>query len=283
MYNLTLRSPRSEFETATAKRPGRQLRYKRRRPLTQARLAPPARGLYRIFRHGRLVYVGESGNLRKRLMQHLWCLTHFKIVPAAYQFSYALMPRSTPKTRRGAERDVIKTHRSKLAHQRESEAITEDKINRLIICYDARWLFMGLLRMIQDYNKKIRLLRRLEKQKPRNQDRVYVDKILAQSRRKDVGEYLELLLSRVRSGYFLERGCTRKDLAKMTYITRKLRGPWRYHRKTERLRDKLVYWLRHSRGAYAKASCARLFGRKTCREVKRLIRDINRSGMAAKP
>ena len=54
-------------------------------------------------------------------MQHFWRLRHLQIVHAPYEFSYALMPRSTPDSRRRAERRDIDRHRRLLPQQREFE------------------------------------------------------------------------------------------------------------------------------------------------------------------
>jgi hypothetical protein len=106
----------------------RQLSFSPRQALAQAGQAPTASGQYRIFRNGGLIYVGESANLRTRLMQHLWCLTHLQIPVAPYQFSYALMSRSTPASRRRVERAAIERHRRRLPQQRELEAQFEQAL-----------------------------------------------------------------------------------------------------------------------------------------------------------
>lgn len=112
-------SPGSLAEQMAAAR--RQLSFAPRRALAQAGAAPPSRGQYRIFRNGALIYVGESANIRTRIMQHLWCLRHLQITDAPYQYSYALMPGSTPASRRRAERRGIDRHRRVLPQQREFE------------------------------------------------------------------------------------------------------------------------------------------------------------------
>ncbi|QDV36210.1 hypothetical protein [Tautonia plasticadhaerens] len=90
-------------------------------PLTRASQAPAARGVYRIYRAGILVYQGETADIRRRLLQHLLCLTHLRITPAPYTFRYGLMPRSTPRTRRIIERRAIENNRRLLPQQREWE------------------------------------------------------------------------------------------------------------------------------------------------------------------
>ena len=84
--------------------------------------APNVPGLYNIFRGGVLVYTGETQHLRTRLSQHQLCLTHLQIPTAPYTFNYALMPRSSRRSRRSAERRVIDANRPLLPQQREMES-----------------------------------------------------------------------------------------------------------------------------------------------------------------
>src|SRR5262245_19401155 len=99
------------------------LRYSPVTPLSRAPQVPEGRGVYRILRQGNLIYVGQANNLRRRLMQHLWCLTHMQVATAPYTFRYALMPGSTALSRLGIERRIIDFHqrRGRLLQQREME------------------------------------------------------------------------------------------------------------------------------------------------------------------
>lgn len=103
--------------------PARPLPYSSPRPLTAANQALPRQGIYRLLRQGQLIYVGETNNLRSRLMKHLLCLTHFQITPAPYQFQVALTTGQTQPTRRRLERRIIGWHqrRGRLPQQREFE------------------------------------------------------------------------------------------------------------------------------------------------------------------
>lgn len=93
-------------------------------PFTDARFSPSVPGLYRIFSGRTLVYVGQSVNLRHRLMQHLWCLTHLRVPPevlGAYRFRVLPVPNQDALRRLQYERRIIERNRASLPHQREYE------------------------------------------------------------------------------------------------------------------------------------------------------------------
>lgn len=86
-----------------------------------------APGIYQIYKDGRLVYVGQSGNIRRRLQQHLLCLTHMAVPVGGYQASAGVMRGSTRQTRRTEEvrrRDLNRARPgNRLTNERELEAM----------------------------------------------------------------------------------------------------------------------------------------------------------------
>lgn len=88
-------------------------------------------GVYQIYKDGRLIYVGQSQNIRVRLQQHLLCLTHMAIPPAGYDVAAGPMPSSVEQTRRAEERRRIDQNRARqgnsLTNQREFEMMMGDE------------------------------------------------------------------------------------------------------------------------------------------------------------
>jgi predicted GIY-YIG superfamily endonuclease len=54
-------------------------------------------GIYTLYHKGRRFYVGKSQNLKRRLQQHLWCLTHMNVSPASYKVKLTPIQRSPDK------------------------------------------------------------------------------------------------------------------------------------------------------------------------------------------
>ncbi|HWS88668.1 MAG TPA: GIY-YIG nuclease family protein [Pyrinomonadaceae bacterium] len=84
-----------------------------------------APGIYQIYRGGRLIYVGQSQNIRQRLQQHLLCLTHMAVPIGGYQAAAGVMAGSTRQTRRTEEvrrRDLNRARPgNRLTNERELE------------------------------------------------------------------------------------------------------------------------------------------------------------------
>jgi hypothetical protein len=82
-------------------------------------------GLYRIYRGGRQVYLGRATNLRSRLLQHRWCLTHLLMNSELAAFTFRVLPTPgyDPARRDIAERRLIRKEKrlGNLTHQRETE------------------------------------------------------------------------------------------------------------------------------------------------------------------
>jgi len=115
-----------------------------------------------------------------------------------------------------------------------------------------------LIVSIGPFNRSVELLYKLTKQKPRNQ--AQIDDTAKQAKRQmtNLKINLEKMRDRTKKGSYLRSGCTQKDIAKVTCKVRNLHGAWRRIASIETLRDQLVYWLRRSRGSFAKVSCGRL-------------------------
>ena len=66
--------------------------------MAQAIADPRARGsgLYTLYKDGRRVYVGESREMRRRLQQHLLCLTHLKLGVGRFHVKLTPMPGAPP-------------------------------------------------------------------------------------------------------------------------------------------------------------------------------------------
>lgn len=64
-------------------------------------------GIYTLFKEGQRVYVGRSDNLRRRLQQHLLCLTHLKLKPSRFHVKLTPLRDSTAGHRSRVESAVI--------------------------------------------------------------------------------------------------------------------------------------------------------------------------------
>ena len=64
-------------------------------------------GIYTWFKEGQRVYVGRSDNLRRRLQQHLLCLTHLKLKPSRFHVKLTPLRDSAPGQRSRVESAVI--------------------------------------------------------------------------------------------------------------------------------------------------------------------------------
>jgi peptidoglycan hydrolase-like protein with peptidoglycan-binding domain len=84
--------------------------------------APNRPGVYNIYNDEAIVYTGETKHLRTRLSQHHLSLTHLRLSPAPFTFTYAEMPGSTRLARLAVQRWVIQNNQPALNHQREEES-----------------------------------------------------------------------------------------------------------------------------------------------------------------
>ena len=84
-----------------------------------------APGIYQIYKDGRLIYVGQSDNIRRRLQQHLLCLTHMAVPVGGYQAAAGVMRGSNRTARRTEEvrrRDLNRARPgNRLTNEREFE------------------------------------------------------------------------------------------------------------------------------------------------------------------
>lgn len=88
------------------------LTYSSPRTLLRAiRLASERSGIYRIYQKGRLLYIGETGNLRKRFMQHQLCIRRFN-APGPITVKYAYFSGSKADRVR-IQNDIIKYYRTR--------------------------------------------------------------------------------------------------------------------------------------------------------------------------
>lgn len=121
------------------------LRWSAAKPLKLANQASPRPGLYRIFRAGNQVYVGKASNLKSRLIQHRWCLTHFDAGRSLghYTYSVAEMIGSTDRRRTRVERSRIDWHkqRGRLTHQKELDIGASEDEAFLPSAAQAAWAF----------------------------------------------------------------------------------------------------------------------------------------------
>ncbi|HSV80744.1 MAG TPA: N-acetylmuramoyl-L-alanine amidase, partial [Ramlibacter sp.] len=53
-------------------------------------------GIYTLYKNGQRLYVGRADNLRRRLQQHLWCLTHLKLGVGRFHVKLTPMRGATP-------------------------------------------------------------------------------------------------------------------------------------------------------------------------------------------
>ncbi|MGJ7507422.1 GIY-YIG nuclease family protein [Variovorax sp. GT1P44] len=64
-------------------------------------------GIYTIYKNGERLYVGRANSLRRRLQQHLWCLTHLKLGPGRFSVKLTPMRGATPAQLGRVEAAVI--------------------------------------------------------------------------------------------------------------------------------------------------------------------------------
>ena len=64
-------------------------------------------GLYTIYKSGERLYVGRANVLRRRLQQHLWCLTHLKLGVGRFSVKLTPMRGATPAQLGRVEAAVI--------------------------------------------------------------------------------------------------------------------------------------------------------------------------------
>lgn len=64
-------------------------------------------GIYTLYRGGQRLYVGRSNHLRRRLQQHLWCLTHLGVGAGDYSVKLTPMRGASPTQLRRVETAVI--------------------------------------------------------------------------------------------------------------------------------------------------------------------------------
>jgi len=64
-------------------------------------------GVYTLFKNGQRLYVGRSGNLRRRMQQHLWCVTHLQLGTGQFHVRLTPMRNATPAQLSRVEAAVI--------------------------------------------------------------------------------------------------------------------------------------------------------------------------------
>jgi hypothetical protein len=73
--------------------------------IADPRAASP--GIYTIYRQGQRLYVGRARQLRRRLQQHLWCLTHLGVGVEGYSVKLTPMHGASPAQLQRVEAAVI--------------------------------------------------------------------------------------------------------------------------------------------------------------------------------
>ena len=72
-------------------------------------------GIYKIYQNDRLLYIGESGNLRDRFLEHRQCVNRFN-VPGPITVKYAYF--TGPKLNRvQIQNDLINYYRNRKGHR----------------------------------------------------------------------------------------------------------------------------------------------------------------------
>lgn len=88
------------------------LTYSSPRSLPRAiRMVGTRSGIYRIYQKNRLLYIGETGNLRKRFMQHHLCIRRFN-APGPITVKYAYFSGSKADRVR-IQNDIINYYRNR--------------------------------------------------------------------------------------------------------------------------------------------------------------------------
>ncbi|MGB0128685.1 MAG: hypothetical protein WBP72_13690, partial [Rhodocyclaceae bacterium] len=85
-------------------------------PLSMAARSAPRPGVYVLLKHKQPFYVGETANLRRRLMEHLLCLTRMAVDPVPYSFAIAVMAVATPAERARMQERLIARWRPNLTN-----------------------------------------------------------------------------------------------------------------------------------------------------------------------
>lgn len=130
-----------------------------------------------------------------------------------------------------------------------------------ITCESLHADWIELQSINEAFRRSVAILDQLVRQTPR--DDVRIDDVVKTAKKQQarLKIVLKIMIYRTRSGWYLRNGCSHKEIAKVTCKVRKMPGVWLRTPPIEpikKLRDQLVYWLRHSRGAYAKVPCNRL-------------------------
>jgi hypothetical protein len=84
-------------------------------------------GVYTIYKGQRHLYVGKSRDLRRRLQQHLWCLTHMGVDLGEYSVRLTPMRGATPNQLQRVESAVI----AKWGRQKQAGTLTNLKAREL--------------------------------------------------------------------------------------------------------------------------------------------------------
>jgi hypothetical protein len=92
-----------------------------RMTLDQASKEAKGKGIYQIYLGTKLIYVGESQNLGRRIQQHLWCLKHMAVATDKYAVRFGSLPDLDTKGRRSVEKQLIEKNRSRGITNREDE------------------------------------------------------------------------------------------------------------------------------------------------------------------
>ena len=130
---------------------------------------------------------------------------------------------------------------------------------------------MQLKVQIGPYDRRVTRLRELVRQTPRNQAEIDAVGRVARQLEPDLVAQLERMRDRTRTGDYLRKGCTHREIARATCNLRKIghllcdprdrsiRTPaWLTIEKPRRAYCQLVFWLRNSRGPFAKVDCSAL-------------------------
>ncbi|MDD1612943.1 MAG: hypothetical protein LUQ57_07330, partial [Methylococcaceae bacterium] len=128
-------------------------------------------------------------------------------------------------------------------------------------CVDFQMDLTDFRSINEAFRKSVAQLDMLVKQKPRNQPLFKETAERAKKQQAALKIILEKMINRTRSGWYLRNGCSHKDIAKATCKIRNLPGVWLRNppiQPIKKLRDQLVFLLRHSRGEFKNVACNRL-------------------------
>ncbi|MET4420579.1 MULTISPECIES: peptidoglycan-binding protein [Bradyrhizobium] len=73
---------------------------------------PPVPGLYRFFAADGRFYTGMATDLRRRIIQHLWCLSHFGMETKNHRLVLCRMPGKTSEQIRSIEAAINRYHKN---------------------------------------------------------------------------------------------------------------------------------------------------------------------------